>query len=575
MPSRPRPSGKLRPALALGIVLVLAAAAALYVFVLRPVKGITAGDIGRAQKLLALDLTRSERKMMAENLENDRSAYEANWKTPLPNDVSPVLTFSPILPGMVFDLQKKPFPPLRDRDLNVPADLEALAFAPVADLAELIRNRKITSVALTRMYLDRLKRYGPRLHCVITLTEDLALRQAARADAEIAAGRYRGPLHGIPWGAKDLLATKGIPTTWGAAPYRDQVPDEDAAVVKRLEEAGAILVAKLSMGELAMDDVWFGGMTRNPWNPEKGSSGSSAGSAAAAAGGLVGFAIGTETWGSIISPSTRCGASGLRPTFGRVSRTGAMTLCWSMDKIGPICRTAEDCALVFQAILGPDGRDQTVVDLPFNWNPDLDLRTLRVGYFKSAFDKEAASKDEKGKAARANDLRVLDTLRSLGVALVPFEMPDFPSDSLSIILDGEAAAAFDELTRSRRDRLLVRQGPEDWPNLFRAARFVPAVEYIQANRLRRLLMEKMAEKMRAVDVFVTPSYAGSMLLVTNLTGHPAVVVPDGFNEEGRPTSISFIGGLYREAEALSLARAYQSATDFHLKHPGWMTSAGK
>ena len=572
MPARPRPSGKLRPVLALIIVLVLVAAAAVYILVLRPAKGITIGDIGHAQKLLALDFPRSERKMMEENLGNDRAAYEANRKTALPNDVSPALAFSPILPGMVFDLQRKPFPPLRDKGLNAPANIEDLAFAPVADLAELIRNRKITSMALTRMYLDRLKKYGPKLHCVITLTEDLALRQAARADAEIAAGRYRGPLHGIPWGAKDLLATKGIPTTWGAAPYRDQVPAEDAAVVKRLDEAGAVLAAKLSMGELAMDDVWFGGMTRNPWNPEQGSSGSSAGSAAAAAGGLVGFAVGTETWGSIISPCTRCGASGLRPTFGRVSRTGAMALCWSMDKIGPICRTAEDCALVFQVLLGPDGRDQTVVELPFNWDPDLDPRTLRVGYFQSAFDKEAASKDEKGKAARQNDLRVLDTLRSMGVALVPFEMPDFPSDSLAFILDAEAAAAFDELTRSGRDRLLARQGPEDWPNLFRAARLISAVEYIQANRLRRLLMERMAEKMKAVDVFVTPSYARDLLLVTNLTGHPAVVVPDGFNEDGRPTSISFIGNLFGEAQVLRLAQAYQSATEFHLKHPKWMQS---
>jgi Asp-tRNA(Asn)/Glu-tRNA(Gln) amidotransferase A subunit family amidase len=572
MSARPRPSGRLRPSLALVLVLVSCAIAAAYLFVLRPTKSITPGDIGRAQKLLALDFSRPERKMMEGMLEDDRSAYEANRKTPLPNDVSPVLAFSPILPGMTFEAEKKPFPPLRDRGLAVPADLEDLAFAPLADLAELIRGRRITSVGLTRMYLDRLKRYGPRLHCVITLTEDLALRQAARADGEIAAGHYRGPLHGIPWGAKDLLATKGIPTTWGAAPYRDRVPTEDAEVVKRLEDAGAVLAAKLSMGELAMDDVWFGGMTRNPWNPDQGSSGSSAGSAAAAAGGLVGFAIGTETWGSIVSPCTRCGASGLRPTFGRVSRTGAMALSWSMDKIGPICRTAEDCALVFQAMLGPDGLDRTVVDLPFNWDPDLDLRSLRVGYFRSAFDKEAASKEEKGRAGRANDLRVLETLRSMGVTLRPFEMPDFPVDSLSIILDAEAAAAFDELTRTGRDDLLARQGPDDWPNLFRAARFVPAVEYIQANRLRRLLMERMAEKMKDVDVFVTPSFGGNVLLVTNLTGHPAVVVPDGFNEKGGPTSISFIGNLYGEAKALRLARAYQSATDFHLKHPRWMTA---
>ncbi len=549
------------------IIVVLLVAAALYLFVLGPTNKITLGDIRHAQKLVALDFNRHERGLMQETLKNNRSAYTNNRKTILPNAVSPALAFSPILPGMTFDREEKPFPNLKDRGVTLPRNLEDLAFHSVADLAELIRNHKITSVELTKMYLKRLKKYGPRLHCVITLTEDLALSQARRSDAEIAAGHYRGPLQGIPWGAKDLLATKGIPTTWGAAPYKNQVFDKDATVIKRLEEAGAILVAKLSMGELAMDDVWFGGMTRNPWNPNEGSSGSSAGSAAATAGGLVAFAIGTETWGSIVSPCTRCGATGLRPTFGRVSRTGAMALCWSMDKIGPICRTVEDCALVFQAIYGPDDLDQTVVDLPFNWNPDLDPKTLRVGYLKSAFDKEAQSKETKGRAERENDLKVLGVFRSLGVSLVPFELPKFPTDSLSFIVDAESAAAFDELTRSDRDDLLARQGPYDWPTVFRSARFIPAVEYIQANRLRRLLMEAVAERMKNVDVFVTPSDGGNIQLVTNLTGHPAVVVPNGFNEKGSPTSISFIGNLYGEAQTLRLAQAYEQATDFRLKHP--------
>ena len=559
--------GRLRPALLLILAGLILCVAALYLFVFRPTDKIGIGDIDRTQKLAGLDFSRGERSLMREALENNRKSYRELRKISPPNEVPPALAFSPILPGMTFDRTKRPFPALKPRGVKRPSNLEELAFYSVADLAELILNHKITSVELTTFYLDRLKKFGPKLRCVITLTEELAMTQARRADAEIAAGRIRGPLHGIPWGAKDLLAVKGIPTTWGAAPFKDQVFSEDAVVVKRLEEAGAVLVAKLSMGELAMDDVWFGGMTRNPWNPEEGSSGSSAGSAAATAGGLVAFAIGTETWGSIISPCTRCGTTGLRPTFGRVSRTGAMALSWSMDKIGPIGRTVEDCALVFQAIYGPDGRDLTVEDLPFNWDPDMDLGVIRVGYLKAEFDRQAKNKENKGAAARANDLKVLDVLRAQGVSLIPIDLPAFPAESLAFILDAEAAAAFDDLTRSNRDDLLARQGKDDWPTLFRAARFIPAVEYIQANRLRTRLMKAMAEKMKGVDVFVTPSYGGEVLLVTNLTGHPAVVVPDGFDEKGRPTSISFIGNLYEEAKTLRVASAYQQATDFHLKHP--------
>ena len=456
--------------------------------------------------------------------------------------------------------ERRPFVYTRPEDVAVPRNFEDLAFFPVTELAELLRTRRITSVDLTNLYLRRLKAYGPGLHCVITLTEDLALEQARRADDEIAEGLYRGPLHGVPWGAKDLLAVAGYPTTWGSRVYEDQVIDVDASVVTRLEEAGAVLVAKLSMGALAMGDVWFGGRTRNPWNPERGSSGSSAGSAAATAAGLVGFAIGTETLGSIVSPSTRCGVTGLRPTFGRVSRSGAMALSWSMDKIGPICRTVEDCALVLEAIRGPDGEDPTVVDAPFNWDPEADLGAIRVGYLKSAFEDDART--------RKFDLAVLEVLKGLGVPLIPFELPEMKADDLGFILDAEAAAAFDDVTRSGRDRLMVSQGPGAWPNIFRRSRFIPAVEYIQANRARTLLMEAMARKMEAVDVFVTPSFGGGVLLVTNLTGHPAVVVPDGFDDRGNPVSISFIGSLYGEADALRVAKAYQDATDFHLRHPG-------
>jgi len=416
-------------------------------------------------------------------------------------------------------------------------------------------------VELTKLYLDRLKRYSGVLHCTVSLTEELALRQAEKADEEIGEGKYRGPLQGIPFGVKDLLATEGYPTTWGSVPYQGQMFAEDATVVERLEDAGAVLVAKLSMGELAMDDVWFGGLTRNPWDTTKGSSGSSAGSASATAAGLVGFAIGTETWGSIVSPSTVCGTTGLRPTYGRVSRKGAMALSWSMDKIGPICRTVEDCAIVFDAIYGPDGEDQTVYDAPFNYAPGIALSKLRIGYLKSDFDSVREN--------RALNDSVLATLRRLGAALIPIALPEFPVDDMSIILTAEAGAAFDELTRSGEDDLLVLQGKGAWPNIFRTSRFIPAVEYIQANRLRYLLIQEMQSLMDSIDVYVAPSFEGKNLLLTNLTGHPCVVLPDGVSANGLPASICFMGKLFGEAELLAVAKQYQDATGFHLRHPAF------
>jgi Asp-tRNA(Asn)/Glu-tRNA(Gln) amidotransferase A subunit family amidase len=555
----------------LGLLLVLAAAAMLVVggaFALYFVKGkkINTEDIAAAEKISGLRFTHKERELMLDDLRENAKAYTKLRQVNIANSVPPAIRFDPVLPGMSFDQEKQkiggvaqkiePSPILAER----PANIEDLAFAPVTTLARLIRSRKVTSTELTTMYLARLKRYGPRLECVITLTEDLALAQAKRADEEIATGSYRGPLHGIPYGAKDLLATKGIRTTWGSKPYIDQFPDHNATVIERLEQAGAVLVAKLTLGELAWGDVWYGGKTRNPWNYEQGSSGSSAGSASSTGAGLVGFAIGTETWGSIISPSTRCGVAGLRPTYGRVSRAGAMALSWSMDKIGPICRSVEDCALVFEAIYGPDGKELSVVDLPFNWDPAADLKTIRVGYLKKAFEEESKTKK--------NDQAVLDVLRSAGIELVPFELPaDLPIQPLATVLSVEAAAAFDELTRSNRDDLMARQERNAWPNAFRGARFIPAVEYIQANRVRTLLMEEMAERMKAVDVYVAPSSDDDNGLLTNLTGHPAVVVPNGFDEKGSPTSISFIGGLYEEAKTLRVALAYERATDFHKKHP--------
>jgi len=367
-------------------------------------------------------------------------------------------------------------------------------------------------------------------------------------------------LHGIPWGAKDLLATRDIRTTWGAKPYENQMLADDATVVKRLDEAGAILVAKLTLGALANGDVWYGGKTRNPWKIDQGSSGSSAGPGAATVAGLVAFAIGSETLGSIVSPSTRNGATGLRPTFGRVPRTGAMTLSWSMDKLGPMARSVEDCAAVFSAIIGPDGQDPTARKLPFNWDARTDIHKLRIGYYKSAFD---ATENRPNKTF---DDAVLDVFRSrLGINLIAFETPnDLPVGALRIILNAEAAAAFDELTRSKRVDL-IENSP--WPSSFRQSRFIPAVEYIQANRIRTLLMQEMARAMQNIDVFITPSFGGNVLLLTNLTGHPAVVVPSGFAADGTPVSISFIGRLYGEAETLAVAKAYQDATGFHLKHP--------
>lgn len=523
---------------------------------------VTTQMIASAEELAGLKFTSEERELMADGVNRNLESVEKLRGISLPNSTPPALYFNPLPPQAAHNFKRPPLKLKKKRAEAVPANLEDVAFWPVTRLSALLRSGKVRSIDLTRMYLKRLKRYDPKLKCVITLTEDLALQQAEKADREMAGGHYRGPLHGIPWGAKDLLAAKGYPTTWGAMPYKDQVIDEDATVIKRLAEAGAVLVAKLTLGALAWGDVWFGGKTRNPWNPEQGSSGSSAGPASATSAGLVGFSIGTETLGSIVSPSTRCGATGLRPSFGRISRSGAMTLSWSMDKIGPICRSVEDCALVFHAIYGPDGSDLSVVDRPFNWKSGMDFRSLRVGYLKSAF--EGKRRDEEWKA---NDLATLERLRGLGVKLIPLELPDFPVGDMTFILNVEGAAAFDELTRSNRDDLMVRQGKRAWPNVFRQAQLVSAVEYLQANRIRTRLIEATVQALSRVDVYVSPSYGGSNLALTNLTGNPTVVLPNGFRKDGTPTSITFNGRLFAEAEVLALAAAYQQATDFHLKHP--------
>jgi Asp-tRNA(Asn)/Glu-tRNA(Gln) amidotransferase A subunit family amidase len=429
-----------------------------------------------------------------------------------------------------------------------PDSPETLAFLPVSKLATLLHARQLSAVELAKLYLERLRQYDPALHCVVGYTEELALAQAEHADREIAAGRYRGPLHGIPWGAKDLIAWPGYKTTWGATPFKDQVFDRKATVAARLEAAGAVLVAKLSLGALAQGDRWFGGMTRNPWNPKEGSSGSSAGSAAATAAGLVGFALGSETLGSIVSPCTRCGVTGLRPTFGRVSRYGCMTLSWSMDKIGPITRSVKDCALVFGAIHGADGLDPAAVDRPFSWPLRRDLRALRVGYVEG--EKAVKQRDE------------LTVLRDLGVNLIPIKLPDKqPVAALRFILDVEAATAFDEITRQG-----ITEGLNQWPGTFRRGQFVPAVDYLRANRVRTLLMREMDAVMSRVDAYV----GGNDLLLSNLTGHPTLVLPNGWRQRGdveTPVALTFTGRLYGETELLALGHAYQQATGFHLRHP--------
>ncbi len=537
---------------------------------------ISPDEIAAAETLLGLTFSPAQREQMLEILNGRREQYDGIRAAELDNSVPLSLNFSVKASDPVPSAVPRSYAMSAQPPVTRPADLEDAAFLPVTQLAELIRSRQVTSLELTDMYLKRLKRYDPVLECVAAYTEDLAIAQAQRADAEIARGLYRGPLHGIPWGAKDLLATRGYPTQWGAKPYEGQQLDVDATVVQRLEEAGAVLIAKLTLGALANGDVWYGGTTKNPWDTSEGSSGSSAGSGAAVAAGLVGFAIGTETMGSIVSPSSRCGVSGLRPTYGRVSRYGAMALSWSMDKIGPMCRSVEDCALVFSAIYGPDGRDMTISPQPFTWDPALDPQSLRIGYVASAF--EAADAGETGahhrqqgeELERVNDVNsaaVLDVMRAGGFALKPIELPDRNISALWLILAAEAAAAFDQITRDGSVETMKRQDNSAWPNIFRAARFIPAVEYINANRVRTQLMHDMARVMSEVDVFISPSYGGSTMQITNFTGHPTVVAPNGFTDKRSPTSITFIGGLYQEAETLAVAKAYQDATDWHRQHP--------
>lgn len=573
---------------------------------------ITKQMIEEAARIADVPIPEDSREVILTKLNSAIKSYEAIHELHIPNDVAPALIFDPVVKGTKFETERRPMRMSVGPAISssaVPKDLDQVAFYTVRQLAELVRTKKVSSSALTEMYVERLKRYDPKLKFVITLTEDRAHAKAAEADREIAAGKYRGPLHGLPWGAKDLLAVRGYRTTWGAGGFETQTIEEDATVVQRLDAAGAVLVAKLTLGALAQGDKWFGGMTRNPWNAEQGSSGSSAGSASATAAGCVAFAIGSETLGSISSPATRCGVTGLRPSFGLVPRTGAMALSWSMDKLGPLCRAVEDCALVLHAIYGADGRDRSVKPAAFNWDATLDWRKLRVGYLKSDFERkpqpveppketqtetaeERKQREERTKRAeiframqeydRRFNNAALEELLKMGVQLIAVDMPKFPYDAMIPLLSAEAAAAFDDLTRSGRDKLLTEQGPGDWPNTFRAARLIPAVEYIQANRARMLAMEGVAKVFDGYDVIVAPTNS-QQLSITNLTGQPAVILPNGFRGDdaplpiqgdrnafggpGTPVSLTFLGNLYGEAKLLAFARAYQDATGFHLKRP--------
>ena len=527
--------------------------------------------IRNAEELAGLSFNQEQRDLMLSTVKEHREAFEALRNIPVPNHVAPTLEFTPPAPPRLSGARAKVAYP------DAPKNWQArLPFLSLLELGGLMRKGHITSTALTQMYLGRLKRYDDQLQCVINLTEKRALERARQADQELSGGRDRGPLHGIPWGAKDLLATRAYPTTWGAKPFKDQIVDLDAAVVERLDKAGAVLVAKLSVGALAWGDVWFGGTTKNPWNLKQGSSGSSAGPASATVAGCVAFSIGTETLGSIVSPSQRCGATGLRPTFGRVSRYGCMALSWSMDKIGPICRSAEDSALVLAAIAGPDPRDGECADAPFSWNASRSrtgitraFQELRVGYDPESFSEE----DNDYELHR----QALDTFKKAGAELKEVKLPELPARQMTFILEAESAAAFDDLTRSGRDAELVRQVEQAWPNVFRAARLIPAVEYIQANRIRRLLIQQFQASLQEVDVYVHSPYGGRTLAATNLTGHPCITMPAGFRADGTPASICVTGQLWREDQVALAGLAYQHQTEWHLRHPPLMghTVGGK
>ncbi len=520
---------------------------------------ITTGIVQEAEKIIGQQFTSAQADSMLNLLNGFSSSYESLHKLNMPNSVVPALNFNPVPVGFVNPDKQNSFKISKVTGTKLPANKNELAFYTIRQLADLIKSKQITSVELTRFFIDRLKKYNPQLLFAVTVTEERALKKAAEADAEIKAGRYRGVLHGIPFGVKDLLAQKEYKTTFGSVAYQNQQLDVDATVVSKLEAAGGILIAKTTLGELAMGDVWFGGKTRNPWDISRGSSGSSAGSASAVSAGCLPYAIGSETLGSIVSPSTECGDTGLRPSFGRVSKYGAMALSWSMDKLGPITRSVEDAAIVFNTIQGIDSKDLSTIAAPFNYDGTIKtLKGCKIGYVKNDFERRSQSHN--------TDSTTLAKLKELGAELVPIEYPKMPIGAMTFVLDAEAGAAFQELVLSHRDDQLVQQNKNAWPNIFRASQFISAAEYIQANRARTLLIQSWYEKLKGLDLYITPSFSLN-LSMTNLTGNPCVVLPNGFNASGRPVSITFMGQLFGEGKLLQAAKIYQEATDFHKKHP--------
>ncbi|MFD2034332.1 amidase [Belliella marina] len=513
-----------------------------------------------AESLIGLSFSPSEKDSMIQNLKNYRSGYENLRKTKIENSISPSLLFNP-LPHGFFPNQNQEQPNWGlPTEVDLPKEEHDIAFLTVAELSTLIKNQKITSERLTKIYLNRIKNYGDTLQSVITLLEKEALEQAKAMDAEIRKGKYRGPLHGIPYGIKDLFAVKNTKTTWGAMPYKDQVIDETATVVDKLNEAGGVFLAKFTLGALAMGDIWYGGVTKNPWNLTQGASGSSAGSASSVSAGLIPYALGTETLGSIVSPSTRNGVTGLRPTYGRVSKHGAMALSWSMDKIGPISRSALDNGIILSVLNGVDKLDKSTIPAAFNYNVDNSINDLKIGYFEDFF-----------KGDRENnvfDRQVLEDLKKIGLSLTPVKLEtSVDVNSILIMLYAEGAAAFDDMTRLDLDDLMVNQRRNAWPNLFRSARFIPAVEYIQASRLRSILIEEIHELFKTYDVIISPSFAGNQLQITNLTGHPALCMPNGFLENGNPVSITFLANLFEEEKLIMLGLAFQENTEWQQKRP--------
>ncbi|MER3375478.1 MAG: amidase [Allomuricauda sp.] len=521
----------------------------------------TKRDVKRSERLIGIHFPKEGRDTLYPYLKRNREGYDSLRKFPLGNDVFPAVRFDPVPFGFEMPEQADNQTWEIPDHVEIPEPYDALAFYTIPQLASLIKHQKITSTELTQFFLARLKKYQPILQCSISITDSLALAQAKRADEELKNGIYRGILHGIPYGTKDLMSVPGYTTTWGAAPYQNQVLDETATVVKKLEDAGAILVAKLVSGALARGDVWFGGKTKNPWDIKQGASGSSAGSGSATSAGLVPFALGTETLGSITSPSTRNGITGLRPTYGRVSRHGVMSLSWSMDKVGPMGRNAEDCAIVFSVIQGRDKKDLTTVDLPFGVDWQKNISDLKIAYLKKDIEKDTTESGDNLRTA-------LKKLEEMGVYPTPVEMPkEIPYRGFDIILRAEAGAFFDELVRSGEVDMMVEQDQRSRANSLRQSRFIPAVEYLQANRQRQVLIEKMHDLMKDYDVLISPTFGNDQLLATNLTGHPVIAIPTGLDKENHPTSMTFVGNLYDEASILLLAKAFQEQTAFDELHP--------